>query len=81
MIKSKIQKDVLLQMELQKDHDTKWIVATLRKSFHSYIVPREHAEQDSKQKAKSWNSPEISLSNDMTDQCLNTPPWSIYRRL
>ena len=48
MIKSKLPKDILLQMELKKDPDTEWTVKSLRKCLRLYTVARERAEQDSK---------------------------------
>ena len=55
MIKSKLPKDVLLQMELRKDPDTEWAVESLRKCLRSYIVASERSEQDSKPDGSSAN--------------------------
>ena len=38
MIKSKLPKDILLQMELKKDPDTEWTVESLRKCLLCYIL-------------------------------------------
>ena len=45
IISSKIPKDVLLQLALQKGMNEKWTANTLRKSFKNYICATEWAEQ------------------------------------
>ena len=45
MITSKIPKDVLIQLEIQKGARNKWIVKELRKLFNNYVAARERAEQ------------------------------------
>ena len=65
MIKSKLPKEVLFQMELRKDPDTKWEVESLRKCLRSYIVARERSEQDSK--------PDVSSANYFRGNIRNPP--------
>ena len=45
MITSKIPKDVLIQLEIQKGARNKWAVEELRKLFNNYVAARERAEQ------------------------------------
>ena len=45
MIKSKLPKDVLLQMELRKDSETEWTVESLWNCLRSYVVARKRTEQ------------------------------------
>ena len=71
MIKSKLPKDVLLQMELRKDPDTEWAVESLRKCLRSYIVARERSEQDSK--------PDVSSANYFSGNIRN-PPGRRYNK-
>lgn len=66
MIKSKLPKDVLLQLELRKDPDIEWKVDSLRKCLCTYIVARERSEQDSKTDvcgANSWGANSSSGNN------------------
>ena len=46
MITSKIPKEVLIQLELQKGARNKWTVRELRELFSNYVVVRERAEQN-----------------------------------
>ena len=46
MITSKIPKEVLIQLELQKGARNKWTVSELRELFSNYVVARERAEQN-----------------------------------
>ena len=46
MITSKIPKEVLIQLELQKGARNKWTVRELRELFSNYVVARERAEQN-----------------------------------
>ncbi|XP_045206115.2 uncharacterized protein LOC123558301 [Mercenaria mercenaria] len=46
MIKSKVPKDVLLHLEVQKGSEKEWTVADLRKQLRAYIIARERTEQD-----------------------------------
>ena len=56
MIKSKVPKDVLLQLELQKGSDHEWTLTELRERLRAYIVARERAEHDSKQEPqRRWD--------------------------
>ena len=45
MVTSKIPKDVLIQLELQKGSKCEWSVSKLRELFNEYISARERAEQ------------------------------------
>ena len=45
MITSKIPKEVLIQLEIQKGAKNKWTVKELRELFNNYISARERAEQ------------------------------------
>lgn len=47
MITSKIPKEVLIQLEIQKGARNKWTVKELRELFNNYIAARERAEQQS----------------------------------
>ncbi|XP_077989885.1 uncharacterized protein LOC144444346 [Glandiceps talaboti] len=47
MITSKLPKEVLLQLEMQKGADSRWTVMKLRKLFELYITARESAERQS----------------------------------
>ena len=47
IITSKIPKDVLIQLEIQKGAKTKWTVTKLRELFNDYIAARERADQQS----------------------------------
>ena len=44
---TKIPKDVLIQLEIQKGAKTKWTVTKLRELFNNYIAERERADQQS----------------------------------
>ena len=44
MITSKLPKDVVIQLEIQKGARTQWTVRELRERFNDYIVARERAE-------------------------------------
>ena len=44
MITSKLPKDVVIQLEIQKGARTPWTVRELRERFNDYIVARERAE-------------------------------------
>ena len=46
MIKSKLPKDVRLQMEFRKDSEIEWTVESLKKCLRTYVVARERMEQD-----------------------------------
>ena len=46
MITSKIPKEVLIQLELQKGVRNKWTFRELRELFSNYVVARERAEQN-----------------------------------
>lgn len=46
MITSKIPKEVLIQLELQKGARNKWSVKELRELFNNYVAARERAEQN-----------------------------------
>ena len=46
MITSKIPKEVMIQLELQKGAKNKWSVRELRELFNNYVVAREKAEQN-----------------------------------
>ena len=46
MITSKIPKEVLILLELQKGARNKWTVGELRELFSNYVVARERAEQN-----------------------------------
>ena len=46
MIKSKLQIDVLLQMELLKASETEWIVESLRICLGLYVVAHKRTELD-----------------------------------
>ena len=71
MIKSKLPKDVLLQMELRKDPDTEWEVESLRKCLRSYKVARERSEQGSK--------PDVSSANYFSGN-IRDPPGRRYNK-
>lgn len=45
IITSKIPKDVLIHLEIQKGARAKWTVTTLRELFNDYIAARERADQ------------------------------------
>ena len=45
MITSKLPKDVLVQLEVQKGARNPWTVKELRERFNDYIAARERAEQ------------------------------------
>ena len=45
MITSKLPKDVLIQLEVQKGAKTPWTVKELRERFNDYIAARERADQ------------------------------------
>ena len=45
VITSKLQKDVLFQLELQKGSTNKWTVHMLREMFNNYICAMERTEQ------------------------------------
>ena len=45
MITSKLPKDVLIQLEIQKGTCNKWTVKELRELFKNYVAARERAEQ------------------------------------
>lgn len=58
MITSKIPKDVLIQLEIQKGACNKWTVKELRELFKQYIAARERAEQQfSPTKSESTGEP------------------------
>ena len=46
MITSKIPREVLIQLEIQKGARTKWTVHVLRELFNDYVAARERAEQN-----------------------------------
>ena len=46
MITSKIPKEVLIQLELQKGARNKWTIRELRELFSNYVVARERAKQN-----------------------------------
>ena len=46
MITSKILREVLIQLELQKGARNKWTVKALRELFNDYVAARERAEQN-----------------------------------
>ena len=45
MITSKIPKEVIIQLELQKGARNKWSVRELRELFNNYVAARERAER------------------------------------
>ncbi|CAC5354889.1 unnamed protein product [Mytilus coruscus] len=49
MITSKLPKEVLIQLEIQKGHNERWTVGKLRQFFNIYITAREAAESQSKE--------------------------------
>lgn len=58
MITSKIPKEVLIQLEIQKGACNKWTVKELRELFKQYIAARERAEQQfSPTKSESTGEP------------------------
>ena len=46
MITSKIPREVLIQLETQKEARNKWTVKALRELFNDYVAARERAEQN-----------------------------------
>lgn len=46
MITSKVPRDVLIQLEIQKGARNKWTVQSLRELFNNYVAARERAEQN-----------------------------------
>ncbi|XP_071158950.1 uncharacterized protein [Mytilus edulis] len=48
MITSKLPKEVLIQLEIQKGNNERWTVGKLRQFFNTYITAREAAESQSK---------------------------------
>ncbi|VDH96326.1 Hypothetical predicted protein [Mytilus galloprovincialis] len=49
MITSKLPKEVLIQLEIQKGNNERWTVGKLRQFFNTYITAREAAESQSKE--------------------------------
>ncbi|CAC5423017.1 unnamed protein product [Mytilus coruscus] len=49
MITSKLPKEVLIQLEIQKGNNERWTVGKLRQFFNNYITAREAAESQSKE--------------------------------
>ena len=47
MITSKLPKNVLIQLEVQKGARNKWTVTELRERLNNYVAARERAEQQS----------------------------------
>ena len=52
MIRSKLPKDVLLQLELQKRGVLEWTVVSLREGLRAFIIARERTEQDTHEDVK-----------------------------
>ena len=87
IIASKIPKDVLLQLALQKGAREKWEANTLRKSFNNYICATEWAEQMSCLKKPEQNPQthtngfdhrlilhcKFCIGNHWSDQCVEYP--------
>ncbi|CAC5354903.1 unnamed protein product [Mytilus coruscus] len=49
MITSKLPKEVIIQLEIQKGNNERWTVGMLRQFFNTYITAREAAESQSKE--------------------------------
>ena len=87
IIASKIPRDVLLQLALQKGAKEKWVASTLRKSFNNYICATEWAEQMScLEKPKEYTQTHTNgfyrrfilqcifcNGNQWSDQCVEYP--------
>ncbi|XP_060575739.1 uncharacterized protein LOC132733143 [Ruditapes philippinarum] len=58
MIRSKLPKEVLRQLELMKGPTDKWTVDLLRETLHSYVIACEHAQinPDDEYRRKNMNS-------------------------
>ena len=61
MITSKLPKDVLIQLEVQKGAKTPWTVKELRERFNDYIAARERAEHASTTSSESAGNHERPL--------------------
>ena len=61
MITSKLPKDVLIQLEVQKGAKTPWTVKELRERFNDYIAARERAEHASTTRSESAGNHERPL--------------------
>ncbi|XP_071145174.1 uncharacterized protein [Mytilus edulis] len=62
MITSKLPKEVLIQLEIQKGNNERWTVGKLRQFFNNYITAREAAESQSKETHTSPSSEEKQQS-------------------
>ena len=73
MITSKLPKDVLIQLEVQKGAKTPWTVKELRERFNDYIAARERADQHvSTTKSESAGDHERPLMSSAEVSCQPT---------
>ena len=74
MITTKLPKDVLVQLEIQKGTGVKWSVRKLRHLFEGYVLAREAAESQAKDKNNEIKSPTVhAFSNTKYRQPLIKP--------
>ncbi|XP_045216914.2 uncharacterized protein LOC123566652 [Mercenaria mercenaria] len=80
IIKSKLPKEVLLQLEIQKGTTKEWTLIFLRERINQYIVARERTDQDDKRSTQHDKAPPINRyrqnTNDIDDKTLYKTKFS-----
>jgi flavoprotein len=74
MITTKLPKEVLVQLEIQKGTGVKWFVRKLRHLYKGYVLTREAAESQAKDRNNEFKSPIVhAFSNTRYRQLLIKP--------
>ncbi|XP_052787362.1 uncharacterized protein LOC128222417 [Mya arenaria] len=78
MVKSKIPKDVLLHLEVQKGSGNEWSAKTLRQRLRDYIIAREHAEQSNQQEPANKMKQKIDFQSGNNFEIKSARPTKMF---